>query len=74
MEPIRQSLTETLTIDGMSCAHCVASVRAALESVPGVVVRTVEIGSATVDMDPDQASPEALSEAIEDAGFDVVEA
>ena len=74
MEPIRQNQTETLTIDGMSCAHCVASVRSALESVPGVVVRDVQIGSATVDMDPERASPDALAEAIEEAGFDVVEA
>ncbi|MEL6614541.1 MAG: heavy metal-associated domain-containing protein [Bacteroidota bacterium] len=62
--------TETLAIDGMSCTHCVAAVRAALESVPGTTVRTVEIGSATVDLAP-EANRAALHEAIEDAGFDL---
>lgn len=66
--------TEALAIEGMSCTHCVAAVRAALESVPGASVLSVEIGSAEVSMDPEQTSRAQLAEAIEDAGFDVTSA
>ena len=63
--------TETLQIEGMSCDHCVASVRSALAGVSGAVVESVEIGSATVDAGP-EATRERLVEAVEQAGFDVV--
>lgn len=65
--------TEDLRIEGMTCSHCVAAVRAALESVPGAVVQDVEIGHATVDAAPETDRP-MLVEAIETAGFDVVDA
>ncbi|MEM6285697.1 MAG: heavy metal-associated domain-containing protein [Bacteroidota bacterium] len=65
--------TETLQIEGMTCTHCVASVRGALESVDGAVVRSVEIDRAEVDAAPG-TSREALVEAVEAAGFDVAEA
>lgn len=73
MEPLREAQTETLTIEGMSCSHCVSAVRTALEGVPGASIRAVEIGSATVDLAP-EADHDALRQAIEDAGFDLVEA
>lgn len=62
--------TESLEIEGMTCTHCVAAVRAALESVPGAVVREVEVGRATVDADA-QTSRSDLAAAVEAAGFDV---
>ena len=40
-----------LEVAGMSCNHCVAAVRAALDSVPGVNVEQVQVGSATVSFD-----------------------
>ena len=60
--------TETLAIDGMSCQHCVASVRKALDSVDGAEVRSVEIGTAEV---AGHAPRDELVAAIEDAGFSV---
>ena len=59
----------TLTINGMSCGHCVASVRRALEDVEGVRVESVTIGSAVVDYDPAVASREGIIEAVSDAGY-----
>lgn len=59
----------TLKIDGMSCGHCVASVKKALERLDGVSVKQVVIGSATVDYDPAVASPEQIAGAISDAGY-----
>ncbi len=42
--------TTDLRIEGMSCSHCVAAVKGALESVPGVEEARVDLatGTATV--------------------------
>lgn len=61
-------------IYGMSCGHCLASVRDALGSVPGVTVRDVQIGKATVLVDPTQASVGAIIDAVQDAGYEAREA
>lgn len=60
----------TLAIDGMTCAHCVRAVDAALRSVPGVTVEQVEIGSATVAHDAAQVPPRVLHDALRDAGYE----
>ena len=41
--------THSLVIQGMSCQHCVKSVREALARVPGVVRTEVEIGRAEIE-------------------------
>ena len=41
-----------LTIEGMSCEHCVRAVRGRLERTDGVKVDDVTIGSAVIDFDP----------------------
>ena len=66
--------TLTLEIGGMSCGHCVAAVRKALEKVPGVKVDDVQIGRATVEYDPTKVQDTALREAVDDAGYEVVAA
>jgi copper chaperone CopZ len=58
-----------LTIQGMSCGHCVRSVRNALASVPGVEVNDVQIGTATVETDGTPASIDAIIAALDDAGY-----
>jgi copper chaperone CopZ len=57
-----------LTIDGMSCAHCVRAVKDALERVAGVSRAVVEIGTAHVEHD-ERVDRDALVRAITDAGF-----
>jgi copper chaperone len=64
----------TLKIEGMSCGHCVASVKKALDSVEGVTVEQVAIGTATVDYDPAIASAEKIAEAVKEAGYMVTQA
>jgi copper chaperone CopZ len=61
-----------LEIGGMSCGHCVASVRRALEAVKGVEVIGVTVGGATVKLDPTIASKDQLIDAVEDQGYEVV--
>ena len=61
-----------LEIGGMSCGHCVAAVDAALRAVPGVTVRGVQVGSATLEVEPG-ATAEAVDRAVravEEAGYD----
>lgn len=59
----------TITIEGMSCGHCVAAVREALAALPGVTVENVGIGSAKLAYDPNQTTIDAIRAAIEDAGY-----
>jgi copper chaperone len=59
----------TLRVDGMSCGHCVSSVRQALSTVDGVRVDDVRIGTATVSFDPAQVSVGTLIDAVADAGY-----
>ncbi|NUO63669.1 MAG: heavy-metal-associated domain-containing protein [Gemmatimonadaceae bacterium] len=59
----------TLKIDGMTCGHCVAWVKKALEGLDGVAVENVAVGSATVEYDPAVASPDRIARAVSDAGY-----
>ena len=58
-----------MTIDGMSCGHCVRAVRNALEALPGVTVEDVRVGAATIEADGSPASIETIKAAVEDAGY-----
>ncbi|MEI9813038.1 MAG: heavy metal-associated domain-containing protein [Acidobacteriota bacterium] len=55
-----------LTIEGMHCDACVRRVRKALENVPKVTVRSVEVGSA--DVEAAEATP--VLDAIRKAGYE----
>ena len=61
----------TISIDGMSCSHCVRSVDQALKALDGVAVEQVAIGSATVSYDPATTTPDRIAEAVEDEGYTV---
>ena len=58
-----------LTIDGMSCGHCVASVKKELQKLPGVDVEEVRIGGATLLVDETRTDEEKISDAIAAAGY-----
>ena len=62
-----------LKIEGMSCAHCVASVKRALAAVPGVSDTDVRIGAATLTVDPEHATIGALIDAVQDVGYEARE-
>lgn len=58
-----------LDIQGMTCGHCVAAVRQALEATKGVVVKDVHIGAATVSYDESEVTPAQLVEVVADEGY-----
>jgi copper chaperone CopZ len=61
--------TIRLTIEGMTCDHCVRAVRSRLEETPGVEVERVEVGSAVIRLDPTATNIEAVEDAIADEGY-----
>jgi copper chaperone CopZ len=58
-----------LTIEGMSCDHCVRAVRGRLERTEGVKVDEVKVGSATVEYDPAKTNIDEIEDAIADEGY-----
>jgi copper chaperone len=63
---------EEMKITGMTCGHCVMSVRKELAKLPGVEVKDVRIGSALIAYDETKVSTARLRIAVEEAGFAVV--
>lgn len=59
-----------LSISGMSCAHCVASVRSALERLEGVKVERVSVGAAAVAYDPAHLATQEVLDAVTAAGYE----
>ena len=62
-----------LSIEGMSCNHCVHAVRGRLEKTAGVEVHDVQIGSADLRFDPAKTSVDDIEEAIADEGYTAFE-
>ena len=62
-------MKKKLMIEGMSCGHCVAHVKEALESFAKEAVEVSLEGKYAV-LDTDAAN-EVLTEAIDEAGYDV---
>ena len=61
----------TLKISGMSCGHCVMSVKNALKNVPGVKTFDVTVGQAVIEAEPN-LDVSKVKEAIEEEGYEVV--
>jgi copper chaperone len=61
----------TLEIGGMSCGHCVAAVRRALEGQPGLALEDVRVGRAVLEYDPAVTSPERIADAVAERGYRV---
>ena len=64
----------TLRVEGMSCGHCEAAVQDAVLRLPGI--RKVKADSRKKEValkyDPSQVSLDQISEAIGEAGYEVV--
>ena len=62
-----------LTIQGMTCGHCVMHVRKGLSTITNLEIESVDVGKARVLFDEGQVTPEALRNAVEEAGYTLVE-
>ena len=70
----KNTVQETFPVLGMSCASCAARVDKTLNQQPGVSKAAVNYasGAATVEYDPAQCSPQALQQAVQAAGYDLL--
>ena len=59
-----------LKIGGMSCQHCVKTVRGLLEQLDGVTGLEVEVGSARLGLSASPGRP-ALEQMLDEAGFEL---
>jgi copper chaperone CopZ len=58
-----------LSIEGMSCGHCLNAVSRALSETAGVAIKSVRIGRAELDFDPAKVEPGGIIAAIGKAGY-----
>jgi copper chaperone CopZ len=65
-------MVSTVTISGMSCAHCTRAVFTSLSGVEGISRADVSIGRAVIEHDG-SVSAEAVHKAISIAGYEVVD-
>jgi len=65
--------TIEINVEGITCGGCEKSIRNALLEKDGVsdVSASHETGIVKIDFDDAKIQPDALKQAIEDAGFDV---
>lgn len=66
-------MKKILLVEGMSCNHCVMAVTNALKELEGISNVDVNLESKEVEVIGDNLIEDALKEAVEEAGYDVVE-
>jgi copper chaperone CopZ len=62
----------TYTVPGIHCGHCAAAIKDEVSSVEGVDAVDVDLDAKLVTIRGQALSDEALREAIEEAGYEVV--
>lgn len=67
------NMKKTMLVEGMSCNHCVMAVTNALKELEGVTDVQVDLDSKKVEVSGENLMDESLKEAVEEAGYDVVE-
>jgi copper chaperone len=64
--------TQTYSVTGMTCSHCVNSVSSELKQIPGVTGVQVDLGSGSVTVTSDQPIDEgAVATAVDEAGYEL---
>src|SRR5579871_241205 len=63
--------TIRIPIEGMTCDHCVGTVRRALEGVPGVRSALVDLAGKRAEVEAEGVDPSQLRQAVESAGYHV---
>ena len=64
--------TQTYTVTGMTCGHCVRAVTEELEKLTGVVDVDIELASGRVTVRSDQPLDQgAVAAAVDEAGYEL---
>ena len=70
MSTTHPSTDRSYTVTGMTCSHCVMSVREEVSEVPGVTSVDVDLASGRMTVSGDDVSDEAVKAAVADAGYE----
>ncbi|MGE5557670.1 MAG: copper ion binding protein [Bacillota bacterium] len=67
------STTVSLQVEGITCHHCVSSIKKSVGSLEGVSNVGVDIKTKTVNVsyDPSKINVDTIKDAIEEYGYDV---
>lgn len=65
---------KTYTVTGMTCEHCVNSVRTEVSGVAGVQAVAVDLASGRVTVSGDGFSDEQVRAAVDEAGYALADA
>jgi copper chaperone len=63
--------TRDYTVGGMTCSHCVLSVREEVAEVAGVSAVDVDLASGRMTVSGQDVDDEAVREAVAEAGYEV---
>ncbi|MBJ7521247.1 MAG: heavy-metal-associated domain-containing protein [Solirubrobacteraceae bacterium] len=63
--------TREYTVTGMTCGHCVSSVREEVGEIAGVDTVDVDLASGRLTVTGDDVSDDAVRRAVADAGYEV---
>jgi copper chaperone len=66
-----QSIDRVYTVTGMTCDHCVLSVREEVSEIPGVTHVDVDLTSGRLTVSGGEFSDDAVKAAVADAGYEV---
>ena len=62
---------KSYTVVGMSCDHCVLSVREEVSEVDGIVAVDVDLASGRLHVRGEDVSDAAVGDAVADAGYEI---
>jgi copper chaperone len=63
--------TREYAVEGMTCSHCVLSVREEVSEVGGVSAVDVDLASGRLTVDGENLGDEAIRAAVAEAGYEV---
>jgi copper chaperone len=72
MSQTTDSISRAYTVSGMTCSHCVLSVREEVSEVSGVQSVDVDLASGRLTVTGENVSDDAVRAAVADAGYEVV--
>jgi len=72
MSQITSEATREYTVSGMTCAHCVMSVREEVSEVAGVQTVEVDLASGRLTVVGGGVSDDVVKAAVAEAGYEVV--
>ena len=65
-------MKKRLSIEGMSCGHCVGRIKSALAGIPGVTSVQVDLAAKSAVVEGGDLDDGLLKDAVAEAGYEVV--